>query len=283
MKLGLHHPAASLKIGLLVTLLVIGTGGSLYLWYTRYGNDLAPDSSVGFGFAIAGTACFILAAICYTLYRRKQRRVVGQLNGALHWHACFALMGFALIMMHSFGNFNAKTGTYALYALVTLLVSGFVGRLLDHFLPHLIAREVDRMLTTEGEDRIESMARNMDAMVRMGMPPISANLSHAPPPQGTREGYPYYGRSHFVSPSVHSRHPVWGTGNPLHGYPDAGSMEVAEVQRVQQALQRERCYRYILVYWRLLHFCLAIITIGLIIWHLVYVAQLLVPGVLQRG
>ncbi|MGI9059571.1 MAG: hypothetical protein ACR2H5_13430 [Ktedonobacteraceae bacterium] len=236
------HPGAfvqkvPLRIGLLVTLLVIGTAGSLYFWYTRYGNDLAPDSSVGFGFAIAGTVCFILAAICYTLYRRNQRRVVGQLNRALHWHACFALMGFALLMMHSFGNFNAKTGTYALYGLVTLLVSGFVGRLLDHFLPHLIAREVDRMLTVEGEDRIETMARNMGAMVRVGVPPWW---------EGTREV----------------------------------SLQVAEVQ---QALQRERCYRYILVYWRLLHFCLAVITIGLIIWHLVYVAQLLVPGVLQRG
>ncbi len=193
-------------------------------------------------------------------------------------------MGFALILMHSFGNFNAKTGTYALYGLVTLLVSGFVGRLLDHFLPHLIAREVDWMLTVEGEDRIESMARNMDAMVGMGVQSMGADIGYAPllqgtrstPPQGTRKGYPYYGRSRFGGSSVHGR----GT---LYGYPGVGSMEVAEVQRVQQALQRERCYRYILVYWRLLHFCLAIITIGLIIWHLVYVAQLLVPGVFQRG
>jgi predicted transporter len=241
--------AASFGIGLLVTLLVTGTGGSFFFWYTQHSNDLAPDSSAGFGFAVAGTVCFVLAAICYTFYRRSQRRVAGQLNGALHWHAFFALMGFALIMMHSFGNFNAKTGTYALYGLMTLLVSGFVGRLLDHHMPHLIAREVDQMLTVEGEDRIESMARNIDAMIAIGIQPS-------------------WEETRLVS---------WQT------IMVQTKQQVAEVQRVQKALQRERCYRYMIVYWRRMHLCLAVITIGLIIWHLVYVAQLLVPGVLHRG
>jgi hypothetical protein len=53
--------------------------------------------------------------------------------------------------------------------------------------------------------------------------------------------------------------------------------QAAEIVRVQQALQREQFYRCLLSYWRLFHVALALLTIGLVIWHLVYVAQLLLP------
>lgn len=218
------------RIGFLVTLLVIGTGTACYFWYSRNSADLAPDSIAGFAFAIAGTVCFLLAAICYTLSRHRRRRVAGQLHGALYWHVCFALMGFALLLMHSFGNFNAKTGTYALYGMVALLVSGFVGRAFDAIMPRLIAREVDQMLTIEGEERTNNTT------------PI-----------------------------------------PLQSVMAQARQQVLAMQQVQRGLQRELCYRSIIVYWRILHLCLAVLSIGLIIWHLVYVAQLLLSGMFHGG
>ncbi len=54
-------------------------------------------------------------------------------------------------------------------------------------------------------------------------------------------------------------------------------------QVVQGAIRREQFYRYVIRYWRLLHIALALLAVGLIIWHLVYVAQLLIPTVFHRA
>src|SRR5579872_605284 len=140
-------------LGLLVTLIVVAIAGGFYLWYSQFGNDVAPDSTIGLIFASAGTLCFILAAILYLRHRRSQRRKAGQLNASLHWHIFLAIMSLALIFMHSFGNFNARTGTYALYGLVALVISGFIGRLMDRIMPRLIASEVaktDRQSVVQG-------------------------------------------------------------------------------------------------------------------------------------
>jgi len=144
------HANSSWITGLLTTVVVIGTGGSFYALYFQFGNDFAPDSIVGYAFAIAGLYCTLLATLLYTLRRRSHKLGMGQLNAALNWHVYFAIMGITFLFMHSFGDFNAKTGTYALYSLIALVISGFVGRALDRIVPWLIAREVDNILHNPG-------------------------------------------------------------------------------------------------------------------------------------
>jgi hypothetical protein len=51
--------------------------------------------------------------------------------------------------------------------------------------------------------------------------------------------------------------------------PDA-QKQLAALQRVQGAMQRERIYRSLIRYWRTVHILLALLTIGLTIWHLMY-------------
>src|SRR5262249_509616 len=65
----------------------------------------------------------------------------------------------------SFGNFNPRTGTYALYGMIALTVSGVVGRFLDRLMPRKIAGEVHKALTVKGEDRIESISQKLQAIV----------------------------------------------------------------------------------------------------------------------
>src|SRR5258708_981135 len=149
----------SFLTGLLVSALSI----LLYVWYTRYGNDPTPDSILGYAYAIAGSICLVLAAVLYTLRRRARKRAMGQLNAALNWHICFAVVGLVLLLMHSFGNLNPRSGTYALYGMIALAISGFVGRALDHFMPRLIALEVSKALTAQGEDRIETISQKLRA------------------------------------------------------------------------------------------------------------------------
>src|SRR5205085_6860650 len=51
--------------------------------------------------------------------------------------------------------------------------------------------------------------------------------------------------------------------------------QISQLRKVQRAMQREQFYRYIIRYWRVFHILLALLTLGLISWHIVYAAQLL--------
>lgn len=291
------HVGPSWSAGLLVTLLVIGISGAFYVWYSHSGNDTAPDSAAGYCYAIMGLICFALAATLYTIHRRSHNTAAGQLNAILNWHIFFAVMGLALLLMHSFGNFEAKSGTYALYSLIALTVSGFVGRALDRFVPRLMAMEVDKVLTAQGEDRVEAILQGLQARMlhqraygpRTPSPDIEVQTRqrlsttsdrlflrgeqtwHAPwdleyialeAPQevGQRKESHY----HFA--------PI-----PAGSLMPEAQEHIEALQLLHQAMQREQFYRYIIRYWRVVHIALAMLTIGLIIWHLIYVAQLLIP------
>ncbi len=316
------HMSSSLVTGLLSTVLVVGTGSLFYTLYYQFGNDIAPDSIAGYAYAIIGTCCILLAAILYTIQRRSRKRSLGQLNVAQNWHIFFATTGIAFIFMHSFGNFNAKTGTYALYSLIALIISGFVGRALDRIVPWLIAREVDKVLTPQGEDRVESISRNLQTQAETRFhPPLMSGLpSRLPgsPSQGfsisRRQGLPH-GRDisgpyndegqpmnmpwhpwdmAFLTPAntrgknigeedirnfMSSNHIVPVQAGLLMSQ---ARQHLAEIRKTAQALEREQFYRYLIHYWRLFHVLLALLTVGLIIWHLVYVGQLLTNAFMHR-
>lgn len=74
-------------------------------------------------------------------------------------------MALVLLFLHSFGNFNPRTGTYALYAMVALAISGFIGRWLDHIMPRLITEEARKALTAQGDDRIERISQRLRSIV----------------------------------------------------------------------------------------------------------------------
>ncbi len=197
-------------LALLVTLISVAMAGSIYLWYSQFGNDIAPDSTIGLIFASAGTLCFLLSATLYIRHRHSQRRKAGQLNGSLHWHIFLAILSLILLLMHSFGNFNARTGTYALYGLIALVVSGVIGRLMDRIMPRLLAAEVAKRLTLQ--EVCELNVRLQQAMD----------------------------------------------------------------QELKRSAQNEDFYRAVIRYWRIFHVALALVTVGLVAWHLVFVVQLLV-------
>src|SRR5437868_10112707 len=131
------HMRSSWGIGLAVALVVCGLSGAFYIWYSQSGFDTSPDSWAGLGYAVIGTIFLLLAVTLYSLRRRLRKRVVGQLNASLKWHVLLAVMGLTLLTMHSFGHFEPISGTFALYSVIALVISGFVGRALDHYLPRL--------------------------------------------------------------------------------------------------------------------------------------------------
>ena len=287
------HMSSSWVTGLISTVLIVGTGGFFYAWYYQFSNDIAPDSVAGYVYAIAGTCCTLLATVLYTIHRRSRKRLMGQLNVALNWHIFFAIMGISFIFMHSFGNFNAKTGTYALYSLIALIISGFVGRALDRIMPWLIAREVDKILTAEGEDRVESISRNLlfQAETRTHPRPTPDTRPIRVPARvnpTVSEGQPIIrppiGRTcDAAHRNVYSRvDPCGQPGITAMDFKLQARQHMAEIRKVEQALQREQFYRYVIHYWRILHVGLALLTASLITWHLVYVGQLLMNAFMHH-
>jgi hypothetical protein len=177
------------------------------------------------------------------------------------------------------------------------VISGFVGRALDRLMPRLIAREVQQALTAQGEDRVETISQKVQAIVAH-----NSEALYSRPVEGFT-GEASWGGTVSSEEQEQPLHTPWdlayisleATPQELSRIvgkhrlvPDKQSAllrpgalmpgaqaQIAELQKVRRAMQREQFYRYIIRYWRLFHIALALLTLGLIIWHLVYAAQLL--------
>src|SRR5450759_1154262 len=159
-------PGAGQALRVFITLALMGGGIAFYVWYTRHSPDASPDSIAGYAFAIVGTLFATLAGILYSFKRRShKKRVVGKLHASLQWHMCLAILALVFLFLPSFGNFNPRTGTYALYGIIALAISGVIGRLLDRLAPRLIAGEAHKALTARGDDRVESISQKLQAIV----------------------------------------------------------------------------------------------------------------------
>ena len=288
---------------ILATLAIIGVCGGFYVWYSRNGSDPTPDSVVGLAFAILGTLFAIMAGVLFSLRKRSRKRATGQLNGALQWHIAFAVIALALLFMHSFGNFNPRTGTYALYGMIAMIISGFIGRALDHFMPRLITREVQKALTVQGDDRITTISRKLQDIVvynTQEVQPFNAQKPQGlpfvkparPGKQGTTSTFTGGATSWDLAYISLEETPQELSRDEQHYrfVPDRKSAlaepgallpgaqaQMAELQDVQQALQREQFFRYIIRYWRILHICIALTTLGLTLWHIEYALTLWLP------
>jgi len=295
---------------LLTAALIIIVGSAIYIWYNRTGGDPFPDSTVGLIYAVTGTLFLVLAAIVYTLRRRSRRRGIGQLNAALQWHIAFAITGLALLFMHSFGHFNPRSGTYALYGMIALVISGVIGKLLDALLPRLIAQEARKALTSQGDDRISTISRKLEDIMMHNSQELrtfhpdndnsnaratqrthgSGTSAYNPPSQPLLTSWDMAYISLEETPQELSR-----TESHYRFVPDKRSTltrpgallpgaqaHIDAIASAQKALRREQFYRYIIRYWRVLHVVLALLTIGLTIWHIIYAAELLLPVLLHR-
>lgn len=307
-----------------ITLLLLAGGIGFFAWYSRHSQDNSPDSIAGYALAILGTLFLILAGVLYSLRRwRHKGRAIGQLNASLGWHVCFAIVGLELICLHSFGNFNPRTGTYALYGLIALAISGVIGRLLDRLLPRMIAGEVHKALTATGDDRVESISQKLQAIVQYNTasmqgfvpaPPMNAQNAQQPNPTRSTSLVSLSGgplSNHF--PFEYQNQPLhtpWDLAYiSLEATPQELSREtgqyrfvpdkksdlarpgalmpgaqehISELREVERAMQRELFYRYMIRYWRRFHILLALVTLGLVIWHIVYAAELLIPVLVHR-
>jgi hypothetical protein len=279
-------------VSFLAALAVIVLSIVLFVLYGHLSNDPTPDSFAGYTYAIVGTVFMLLATVGYAR-RRSRKRAVGQLNASLQWHISFGMIALVLFFLHSFGNFNPRTGTYALYGMIALVISGIIGRVLDRIVPRLIAQEVNHALTERGEDRVELHTRTIESIVSYN----KQELRSLKPQKNAKQSVNTQGKKPLTTAwdlayiSLEET-PQELKQNEVHYrfVPDRESnldkpetlmpgvqKQLREINSVQSALQREEYYRAIIRYWRFAHVALAFITLGLTLWHLEYAATLLIP------
>lgn len=295
--------------------LMLLAGLVFFVLFSRFSDDWSGDSFAGYTFALLGTFFMVLAAVDFFRKRRARKRAIGQLNAALNWHVAFGIIAFAFLCFHSFGHLNPRTGTYALYGMIALVISGFVGRALDRIVPRLIAIEASKALTTRGEDRIESISRRIEAIVvhnkqevhgfqapseasLAGIPRMPSSngsyirqkLSNASDERGEQgNALPTPWDIAYISldetPQELSREPQYRLvpdKKSTFAKPEAllpgAEEQMSEMDTAKKALRREQFYRYMIRYWRMFHITLAVVTVGLTLWHIEYALALLIPA-----
>ncbi|HEU0026493.1 MAG TPA: hypothetical protein VFQ25_05195 [Ktedonobacterales bacterium] len=263
-------------------MLLIGVGlVYIYIAYLR-SSDVSPDSFYGYMFAIAGTLVLLLVGAGYTLRKRLRRNWAGLLHVALAWHVMGGLLALTLILMHAAGNFHPRTGSYALYGLIALVVSGIIGRALDRIAPRVAAKAALRTLTPDGEERLESLVAALDRKWRFRREDRpQAPKASEPRKTGAPWDLAYYdlGADPNEIPALLNQQ---GEAGHKREAPDLtvdgvsrGAM-ASESAAIRRAIGTERLFLHLVRVWRYLHTALSVITLGLILWHLEYAAVLLI-------
>jgi hypothetical protein len=65
-------------------------------------------------------------------------------------------------------------------------------------------------------------------------------------------------------------------------YPGAEE-HMSALAEVQQALTQEAFFRYVIRFWRVFHIALAVVTVGLTLWHIEFALSLIIPAVQHFG
>lgn len=287
--------APSSRIQWISRFVALGAGIGLVYAYRGYldSGDVSPDSVPGLAFAVAGTLLLLLVGVGYTFRKRIKKRAARRLHTALAWHATGGVLGLTLICMHTAGNVNARSGTYALYGLIALTVSGLVGRLLDRLCPRLAAAAAARAVTAEGEDRLVALEHKIAAaqsaresqremLRRSGVAGVPWDLAYydldpevesipqllRPPSSGgdsrgirkTHERIWHSVGSHTLQ-LIHKPH-------ALAGYVER------QASAVHSAQSHEQFFIQLIRVWRRIHMLLSIVTLGLLIWHIAFAITL---------
>jgi hypothetical protein len=262
------------------TLVGLLLGGGLAYGFVTYlrDGDVAPDSRYGYIFAILGTLLLAVVGAGYLLRKRVWRGRFGLLHAALSWHIVGGILGLALILAHSAGNFHPRTGAYALCSLVALVVSGIIGKQLDRIAPRLAARAAPRSLTADGEERLDALVSTL-TVKRLRRRERTRPASHD---QQRASSIPwdlaYYDLSATPDeiPTLLHPHHHRSSGSPVP--PSTDEALVSEAVAIRQEIGIERLCLHLIRVWRYVHTALSVLTLALILWHLEFAVTLLLAA-----
>jgi hypothetical protein len=253
------------KMNWLFLLLAFITLGWTYLLYRNAIATQLYPGPYNPPFRQFGVVAFalVLVVAAYTLRRRFVRSLPGKVQSWLWLHVWFGVISVVIACMHeNFQNIThdlewTKTrfteyyfGTSALFALILLVVTGVVGRLLDMWQARVIAAEADTNgvgINRSVQDRLFELSLQVER--------LSAGKS-APFQQFCREALALQAELPTTLPVLNPR--------------EVGDFErvyeaLSERARLGRSLQRQQRARLIIRVWRYIHIplaCLAVLVIG---------------------
>jgi hypothetical protein len=255
------------KLNWLFLAISLVTFGWVYLLYrSAIATQLYPGP-YNAPFRQFGIVSFVLVLLvaAYTLRRRFARRLPGKVQNWLWAHIWFGVVSILIALMHeNFLNithdfvFEASRfteyyfGTSALFALILLVVTGVIGRLLDMWQARVIASEADTNgvgITRALEERLFELSLAVER--------LSAGKS-AP--------FKQYCEEALLMP-----------GAPPQQLPVLAPQEVKDFERMyavlaeraqlERSLQRQRRARLLMRAWRYCHITLAYLALVVIGYH----------------
>lgn len=214
-----------------------------------------------------GIVSFVLVLLvaAYTLRRRFVRSLPGKVHTWLWLHIWFGVISLLIAFMHeNYQNIThdfsfltsrfteAAFGTTALYALLFLVMTGVIGRLLDFWQARVIATEADRNrvgIARSVEERLLELSLTIDR--------LSAGKSVE--------------FKHFCQQAMQNDRSV------LRDLPKLSSREIADFQRAREtlnvyaalsrSLRRQQHAQAVMRAWRLVHIPLACVAVLVIAYH----------------
>jgi len=264
----------------LAALVGLALGGALVYGYVTYlrGGDVAPDSQYGYIFAILGTLLLVIVGAGYVMRKRLWRGRFGLLHTALSWHVVGGVLALALILAHSAGNYHPRTGSYALYSLIALVVSGIIGKQLDRIAPRLAARAALKTLTADGEERLDALVSTLpQKRLRRRERSRSINSQTQRAASSAPWDLAYYDLSappEEIPALLHQQH----RGGVRDASPTVEGALASEATMIRQEMGMERLCLHLIRAWRYLHTALSVLTLALILWHLEFAATLLLAA-----
>ena len=118
-------------------LFVAGVSGMLYVaWRVRGEQHLTAESGVGYALGIVGSVMMLLLLL-YPL--RKKIKFMRHLGSVRHWfrvHMMLGILGPALILIHGNFKLGSLNSNVALFAMLSVVGSGLVGRFLYSKIHH---------------------------------------------------------------------------------------------------------------------------------------------------
>src|SRR5713226_2251142 len=262
-----RHSSPGSKMNWLFLALSMTTLGSVYLLYrTAIATQLYPGP-YNAPFRQFGIVSFVLvlAVGAYTLRRRFVRSLPGKVQSWLWLHVWFGIISVLIAFMHE--NFQNIThdiewtkmrfteyyfGTSALFALLVLVLTGVIGRLLDAWQSRVIAAEAGTNgvgISRSVEDRLFELALAIER--------LSAGKS-AEFKQYCEQAVQLKGMLPDFLPKLEPRE----VSDFQRTY-----QILSERARLERSLQRQKRARLIIRVWRSIHIPLACLSVFVIGFH----------------
>jgi hypothetical protein len=255
----------ALKWLLLLNALIIC--GWVYAFYRVAIATQAYPGPYNAPFREFGIVAFVMVLLvtAYTLRRRFIRKLPGKVQDWLWLHVWFGMSSALIACMHE--NFQNIThdfsfllsrftegtfGTTALYALILLVLTGMVGRVLDIWQARLIAREA----ASNGVGITRSIEEKLFEL-ELAVERLSAGKSAA--------------FKQYCEKALHMK------GEPLAQVPALDAFEMGDFQRaydilgkrwqLEHSLQRQKRAQLVIRIWRYIHIPLACVALLVISYH----------------